>query len=101
MSTATLNPIDRRTAMKAAAMAAATDLAQSYASRARAAVNAPPLPDDPEVADVTWDKAPCRFCGTGCHVQVGVQDGKVVAIAGDQQAEGDVRRPARSASRRP
>jgi nitrate reductase NapA len=35
---------------------------------------------------VTWDKAPCRFCGTGCHVQVGVEDGKVVAIAGDEQA---------------
>jgi nitrate reductase NapA len=36
---------------------------------------------------VKWDKAPCRFCGTGCHVQVGVKDGKVVAVAGDQQAE--------------
>ncbi|MBZ0234459.1 MAG: molybdopterin-dependent oxidoreductase, partial [Deltaproteobacteria bacterium] len=38
-------------------------------------------------AGVTWDKAPCRFCGTGCHVQVGVKDGKVVAIAGDQKAD--------------
>ncbi len=36
---------------------------------------------------VRWDKAPCRFCGTGCHVQVGVKGGKVVAIAGDQKAE--------------
>jgi len=36
---------------------------------------------------VKWDKAPCRFCGTGCHVQVGVKDGRVVAIAGDQKAE--------------
>lgn len=36
---------------------------------------------------VTWDKAPCRFCGTGCHVQVGVKDGKVVAVSGDRQAE--------------
>ncbi len=34
-----------------------------------------------------WDKAPCRFCGTGCHVQVGVQDGRVVAVAGDKNAE--------------
>ena len=24
-------------------------------------------------ADVRWDKAPCRFCGTGCSVLVGVQ----------------------------
>ena len=35
---------------------------------------------------IEWDKAPCRFCGTGCHVQVGVRNGKVVAIAGDKQA---------------
>jgi nitrate reductase NapA len=47
---------------------------------------------DPSVAgrngdDVSWSKAPCRFCGTGCHVQVGVRRGKVVAIAADQQAE--------------
>ena len=24
-------------------------------------------------ADVAWDKAPCRFCGTGCGVKVGVE----------------------------
>jgi nitrate reductase NapA len=36
---------------------------------------------------VDWNKAPCRFCGTGCHVQVGVKSGRVVAIAGDQKAE--------------
>ncbi len=35
-------------------------------------------------ADVSWDKAPCRFCGTGCGVEVGVADGRVVAVRGDQ-----------------
>ncbi len=35
---------------------------------------------------VKWDKAPCRFCGTGCHVQVGTENGRVVAIAGDRLA---------------
>jgi nitrate reductase (cytochrome) len=34
-----------------------------------------------------WHKAPCRFCGTGCHVRVGVSGGRVVAIEGDQLAE--------------
>ena len=34
--------------------------------------------------DVTWSKAPCRFCGTGCGVEVGVTDGKVVALRGDE-----------------
>jgi len=35
---------------------------------------------------VRWDKAPCRFCGTGCSVLVGVRDGKVVASQGDPDA---------------
>ncbi|MDR5750279.1 MULTISPECIES: periplasmic nitrate reductase subunit alpha [unclassified Caballeronia] len=37
--------------------------------------------------DLTWSKAPCRFCGTGCGVSVGVKAGKVVATQGDPQAE--------------
>jgi nitrate reductase NapA len=39
------------------------------------------------IPGVTWSKAPCRFCGTGCHVMVGVKNDKVVAIAGDRQAD--------------
>ena len=45
------------------------------------------LASQAEAADqgLHWDKAPCRFCGTGCGVMVGVRDGKVVAVAGDRQ----------------
>ena len=32
---------------------------------------------------VKWSKAPCRFCGTGCSVLVGVQNGRIVATQGD------------------
>jgi len=35
---------------------------------------------------IRWDKAPCRFCGTGCSVLVGVKDGRVVATQGDPDA---------------
>ncbi len=35
---------------------------------------------------IRWDKAPCRFCGTGCSVLVGVKDGKMVANQGDPDA---------------
>ena len=35
-------------------------------------------------ADLTWGKAPCRYCGTGCGVEVGVKDGKAMAVRGDQ-----------------
>ena len=36
--------------------------------------------------DIRWDKAACRFCGTGCSVLVGVKDGRVVASQGDPDA---------------
>ena len=35
---------------------------------------------------IRWDKAPCRFCGTGCSVLVGTQNGRVVATQGDPEA---------------
>ncbi|EDQ00417.1 nitrate reductase catalytic subunit NapA [Shewanella benthica] len=39
-----------------------------------------------EESKIHWDKAPCRFCGTGCSVLVGTQDGKVVATQGDPES---------------
>ncbi|HND28953.1 MAG TPA: molybdopterin-dependent oxidoreductase [Myxococcota bacterium] len=73
----------RNTALAAASMAAARISGEAHAEGRTVA------PDLREQAPdgLSWDKAPCRFCGTGCHVQVGVKDGKVVAIAGDVQAE--------------
>ncbi len=35
---------------------------------------------------IRWDKAACRFCGTGCSVLVGTQNGRVVATQGDPDA---------------
>jgi nitrate reductase NapA len=77
--------MERRQFLKLSALAAATSAAQGAQAESRD-------PLDPEIreragAAVEWNKAPCRFCGTGCHVQVGVQNGRVVAIAGDRQAE--------------
>ncbi|WP_428087019.1 nitrate reductase catalytic subunit NapA [Candidatus Thioglobus sp.] len=36
--------------------------------------------------EVRWDKIPCRFCGTGCSVLVGVKDNKVIASQGDPES---------------
>jgi nitrate reductase NapA len=33
-----------------------------------------------------WDKAVCRFCGTGCGIMVATKDGKIVATKGDPDA---------------
>ena len=36
--------------------------------------------------DIAWHKGVCRFCGTGCGLQVGVRNGRVVATKGDPDA---------------
>lgn len=73
--------MERRDFIKSMAMAAAT------AALGRDALGqAPSTGIPPADGGLDWNKAPCRFCGTGCHVQVGVEGGRVVAIQGDAQA---------------
>lgn len=36
--------------------------------------------------DLKWDKAPCRYCGVGCGVEVGVKDQRVLAVRGDTKS---------------
>ncbi|WP_095089024.1 periplasmic nitrate reductase subunit alpha [Mesorhizobium sophorae] len=50
-------------------------------------VSAQPVPGGVSALEIKWSKAPCRFCGTGCGVMVGVKEGQVVATHGDMQAE--------------
>jgi nitrate reductase NapA len=47
---------------------------------------APAIAETAGKSDIRWDKGPCRFCGTGCGVLVGVKDGRVVATQGDPDA---------------
>lgn len=37
--------------------------------------------------DISWKKAPCRFCGTGCGLLIGIAQGRAVAVKGDPQSE--------------
>ncbi len=65
---------------------------QAAGIAAAAANIAPPASAQPvsggvEALQITWSKAPCRFCGTGCGVMVGVKSGKVVATHGDMKAD--------------
>ncbi|MCI0537788.1 MAG: molybdopterin-dependent oxidoreductase [Verrucomicrobiales bacterium] len=75
--------IDRRNFVKLSALAAASAVVRTRAGAATPAKSGA----QPGADGIAWDKAPCRFCGTGCHVRVGVKDGRVVAIQGDQLAE--------------
>ena len=68
----------RRAFLKASAAAATASAAGiTLPNGASAQIKAP---------DIRWDKAACRFCGTGCSVLVGVKDGRVVATQGDPEA---------------
>src|SRR5690606_26279147 len=40
-----------------------------------------------DATNLRWNKAPCRFCGTGCGVMVGTRNNQVVATHGDVKAE--------------
>ncbi|HMR33055.1 MAG TPA: nitrate reductase catalytic subunit NapA [Geminicoccaceae bacterium] len=74
--------LSRREMLKAqAAGAAAAALGLPAAADAANVV----VPGDE--AQLTWNKAPCRFCGTGCGVMVAVKDNRVVATHGDINAE--------------
>lgn len=70
----------RRTFLKASAAAATASaagipLANGTAAEAQAISTG-----------IRWDKAACRFCGTGCSVLVGTKEGRVVATQGDPDA---------------
>ena len=48
---------------------------------------AQPVAGGVDALKISWSKAPCRFCGTGCGVMVGVKEGRVIATHGDMKAE--------------
>lgn len=70
--------LNRREFMKASAVSAA-----AAAAGMSTTVNATNLITDSELTRLKWDKAPCRFCGTGCSINVATLDNKVVATHGD------------------
>jgi nitrate reductase NapA len=74
--------LNRREFIKANAAAAAA-AAAGISLPAAAAVKDADRVDD---RNIRWDKAACRFCGVGCGVLVGTQNGRVVATQGDPDA---------------
>ena len=73
-------PISRRELLKAGvaattAMTVGLPVTQAMAQAAKDAD-----------AGIVWRKGVCRFCGTGCGLQVGTLNGRVVATKGDPDA---------------
>jgi len=75
-------PLSRRDYIKANAVAVAA--AAAGISLPASAAN---LVTETAKTRLTWSKAPCRFCGTGCSVMVGTKAGRVVATHGDIKSE--------------
>ena len=72
--------ISRRNFLKTTAAAtAAAAVGISVPEEAQAAAKA-------EQADWRWDKAACRFCGTGCGIMLATKNGRIVAVKGDPAA---------------
>jgi nitrate reductase NapA len=70
--------LSRRAYLKAKAGAIAAAVAGIPVSAETAT-----LVSEADKRELTWSKAPCRFCGTGCSVMVATKDGRVVATHGD------------------
>jgi len=72
--------LNRREFLKSAAAAsAASAVGIAVPSNLQAAAN------DAEKG-WRWDKAACRFCGTGCGIMLATKGGKIVAVKGDPAA---------------
>ena len=76
----------RANAVTAAVTAAAAQHPAVAQAIKPAAKTIPIVEAKPAGDAITWDKGVCRFCGTGCSVLVGVQNGRVVATQGDPDA---------------
>jgi len=72
--------VSRREFIKSAAAAsAASAIGMSIPKQAEAAASL-------AEKDWRWDKAVCRFCGTGCGIMVATKEDKIVAVKGDPKA---------------
>ncbi|HEY3442845.1 MAG TPA: molybdopterin-dependent oxidoreductase [Paludibaculum sp.] len=71
--------LSRRELFKGLAMAAAAAAAEQVFPGVLFATTAVP----PGANGLSWKKAPCRFCGTGCGLLIGVDNGRAVAVKGD------------------
>jgi len=76
--------LSRRDFLKStAAASAAAAVGMSIPSEVQAAANE-------TQSDWRWDKAACRFCGTGCGIMIATKgegkDRKIVAVKGDPAA---------------
>jgi nitrate reductase NapA len=79
-----MKPVDRRTFLKGMGVASA---AAASVGGAPAVVSLATAAAQETRRGIVWSKAPCRMCGVGCGLLVGIQDRRAVAIRGDPASE--------------
>ncbi len=76
-----MSEVDRRSFVTRMTMATAAATASSLVPGIAFGEDAGELLTD--ASNVTWRKTPCRFCGVGCGLLVGIERGRAVAVRGD------------------
>jgi anaerobic selenocysteine-containing dehydrogenase len=82
-----MTPPNRRAALKRMALASAAAAAASLMPDITFGDEVPrpneAVPNGDGGAEPVWHKTPCRFCGVGCGLLVGIENGRAVAVRGD------------------
>ena len=76
-----MSDFDRRSFLKKLGALSAATAATSVAEGM--VVPADALQPPERQPAVTWKKAPCRLCGVGCGLLIGLENGRAVAVKGD------------------
>jgi nitrate reductase NapA len=78
-----MSAVDRRTFLKKAAFASATTAAAMVPN---VALPADALASRVRKAEPVWKRTPCRLCGVGCGLLVGIEHGRAVTVKGDSDS---------------
>ncbi len=76
-----MSPVDRRTFLRNMAIVSAAAAGSAVAPAHLAALTPGTVRD--AQGRPTWHRTPCRMCGVGCGLLVGIEDGRAVAVKGD------------------
>lgn len=76
-----MRPVDRRAFLRRVALASAATAGSNLVASVAYPESAAP-PND-KLPNPVWKRTPCRLCGVGCGLLVGVENGRAVAVKGD------------------
>jgi nitrate reductase NapA len=79
-----MSAVDRRTFLKKAALASAATAASAIVPDVALPANS--IVSRDRNAEPAWKRTPCRLCGVGCGLLVGIEKGRAVTVRGDSDS---------------